>query len=222
MRNGTNHALLLYGMKRYMREFLVCALAILITAPAVGDWLYDGYPIYNRGIAIGKGRPTEMVAQPFSLPRSGEIDQLGVAIARGGDPNNVGFRVTLARDYRDLDKTTLASWNVLPIYGPTLMFVYWTIKPIPLDAGQTYYLVIAPGDSEFMGAVAYATRGNTALATNDDGATWQDIGQLGVRVGGTMVPEPSAFVVLGVGCWVLGCRSRTSRRRKTPARRNPV
>jgi len=196
-----------------MRGFVGCALAILITAPAFGDWLYDGYPIYNLGIAIGKGRPTEMVAQPFSLPGSGpgEIDQLGVAIARGADPNNVGFQVTLATDYRDLAKTTLASWQVLPTYGPTLMFVYWSIKPIPLDAGQTYYLVLAPGDSEFMGAVAYATRGNLALATNDDGATWHDIAQLGVRVGGTMVPEPSAFMVLGVGCLVLG-RTRLTRR----------
>jgi hypothetical protein len=200
---------------------MLSLLAICAVGPASADWLYDGYPIYNLGVGVGKGRPTEMVAQPFSVPRAGEIEQLGVAIARGADPNNVGFRVTLAEDYLDLGKTTLASWQVLPIYGPTLMFVYWSIKPIPLDAGQTYYLVLAPGDSEFMGAVAYATHGNLALATNDDGATWQDIGQLGVRVGGTMVTEPSAFMVLGVGCWVLGW-SRICRRTKTPLRRNPV
>ncbi len=201
-----------------MRGIVGCILALIVAAPALGDWLYDGYPIYNVGIAIGKGRPTEMVAQPFSLPRAGEIDQIGVAIARAQDPNNVGFRVTLAQDYRDLAKTTLASWNVLPIYGPTLMFAYFTVKPIPIDAG-TYYLVLAPGDSEFSGAVAYASRGNLALKTNDDGATWQDIPQLGVRVGGTMVPEPSGLLalaggVLGVGCSVLGIRSRT--RRSTP------
>lgn len=202
------------GMDRFARGFLTCILALMIAGPAFGGWLYDGYPIYNVGIAIGKGRPTEMVAQPFSLPRAGQIDEIGVAVAVAQDPNNAGFRVTLAQDYRDLAKTTLASWQIHPIYGPTLMFAYLTIKPIPIDAG-TYYLVLAPGDSEFSGAVAYATRGNTALKTNDDGATWQDIAQLGVRVGGTMVPEPSAFMVLGVGCSVLVFRSRIGRTRQT-------
>lgn len=179
------------------------ALMILAGVPAAADWLYDGCPIYNLGIAIGAGRPTQMVAQPFSLQRSAEINQLGVAIARGEDPNDAGFHVMLALDPRDLGKTTLASWQVHPVHGPTLMFAYWTTKPLHLDAGRTYYLVLAPGDSEFMGAVAYAARGNVAIATNNNGVSWFDIPQLGVRVGGTMVPEPSALLVLGAGCSAL-------------------
>jgi len=210
---GTNHASAYVDMKAFVQRFLVYALILMAARiPVCADWLYDGYPIYNQGIAIGKGGPTEMVAQPFSLTMPAWIDQFGVAIASGPDPNHVGFRVMLAEDPRDLGKTTLASWQVFPIYGPTLMFAYWSVKPMLLEAGRTYYVVLTPGDSEFMGAVAYATRGNIALSTNDNGVNWFEVAHLGVRVGGTPVPEPSGMAVLGVGCWVLGRRSRKGRR----------
>ncbi|MBP6964852.1 MAG: PEP-CTERM sorting domain-containing protein [Armatimonadetes bacterium] len=199
-----------------MRTLTVCMLMLVCAGHARAEWLYDGYPIYNLGIGIGKGMVTDVVAQPFSVPRAAVIEQIGAAVASGMDPNGAGMRVTLARDYREIEKTALASWRVDPIYGPALMFAYWTVKPIALEARTTYYLAIAPGDSEFMGAAAYAYRGNTALASGDDGRTWHEIAQLGVRVGGTMVPEPSAFVVLGVGCLVLGLRRRIGRTLLTP------
>ncbi len=59
---------------------------------------------------------------------------------------------------------------------------------------------MAPGDSEFMGAVAYAQRGNPALATNDNGESWFQITRLGVRIGGTVVPEPGGMLALATGC----------------------
>ncbi|GEM_PF-5395003 len=210
-------------MDRAIPRLLILTAALLaVTAggPACADWLYDGYPIYNRGIAIGKDRPTEMVAQPFSLPWDCRIDRLCAAVARGADPNQAGIRVMLALDPRDVAKTTLASWRIFPVSGPTLASVYWDIKPLRIDAGRTYYLVFAPGDSEFMGTVAYASRGNPALATNDGGTNWFDIAQLGVRIGGTVVPEPSGLLMLaagvsGVRCWVLGKR-RARRRSALP------
>lgn len=191
-----------------MRTLTVCILMLICAGHARAEWLYDGYPIYNLGIGIGAGMVTDFVAQPFSVPRASEIDQVGVAIAGGLDPNGAGMRVTLARDYREIEKTALASWRVDPVYGPALMFAYWTIKPISLEAGTTYYLAIEPGDSEFMGAVAYAYRGNVALATGDGGANWHEIPQLGVRVGGTMVPEPSGLIALAGGLLILARRLR--------------
>lgn len=193
---------------------LICLCA---AGSARADWLYDGYPIYNLGLAMGKGRPTEMAAQPFGVPRRSRIDQIGVALAVGMDPNQAGFRVMLAKDPYDLEKTTVATWQMFAVGGPTLTFAYLTVKPVWIDAGSTYHIVVAPGDSEVMGAVAYAYHGSPALATNDDGANWFDVAQLGVRVGGTMVPEPSALAVLaggvsGVACRVLGCRRRIGRR----------
>ncbi len=62
-------------MRRLARRILECALLLAIAGAAGAEWLYDGYPIYNRGIAIGKDRPTEMAAQPFSVPRQARVEQ---------------------------------------------------------------------------------------------------------------------------------------------------
>lgn len=189
-----------------LSRLLLTLLALCTVGSARAAWLYDGYPIYNLGPAIGKGRTTDMVAQPFSVPRQCRMDQIGVALASGMDPHHAGFRVILATDPYDLGKTTIAEWRLFAVSGPTLAFAYQAVKPVLLQAGSTYHIVVAPGDSEVTGAVAYAYQGNPALATNDDGANWFDVAQLGVRVGGTVVPEPSSLAVLGVGCWVLGYR----------------
>ncbi len=198
-------------MQRFSRLVLTF-LAFCTVGSARAAWLYDGYPIYNLGPAIGNGRPTDMVAQPFSFPRQCRMDRIGVALASGLDPNGAGFRVMLAMDPWDLGKTTIAEWRLFAVNGPTLAFAYLNVKPVTLIAGSTYHIVVAPGDSEVTGAVAYAYQGNPALATNDDGANWFDVAQLGVRVGGTVVPEPSALVVLGVGCSVLVYRRRKPRK----------
>lgn len=181
---------------------VITVLIFCAAASASGSWLYDGSPVYNVGVAIGKDRTSQMVAQPFEFSQPAEIDLIGVAIAGGPDPNHVGFTAMLAEDPWDLSASTLRTWQVYPVAGTTLAFAYFSVEPIFLQADRSYYLVMAPGDSEFMGAVAYAHRGNPALATNDNGQSWFQISPLGVRIGGTVVPEPSGIVALM--CGVVG------------------
>jgi len=202
---------------RYLRRLTAFPLAILLMlagSPAVStaDWLYDGTPLSIRGAAIGYGLDTDMVAQPISFPRPVEVTEIGVAIAQGQDPNQVGFRITLAEDPWNLSTTTLASWNVRPVQGPILAFAYFPITPMALQASRFYYIVFAPGDSEFLGGVANAYRGYPGLATNDDGQSWFQTDPFGVRIGGSVVPEPAGVPIFASGCLLL-CTSLRIRRR---------
>jgi hypothetical protein len=187
----------------------VCLLGLCI--PSQAAWLYDGSPIYNYGPAIGKDRTTDMVAQPFGFTRPVHVERIGVAIAGGPDPNNAGFRLTLSESLQDFGSTSLGSWSIYPVDGTNLAFSYLDIAPVALEPNRFYYLVVAPGDPEFVGGIAYASWGYRAFATNDDGGRWFEISPLGVRIGGTVVPEPSGLLALGTG--ILSLAGLIRRRR---------
>jgi len=197
-----------FDVLRYIRRVTAFPLAILLViagspAISIADWLYDGSPISIYGAALGQGQSTDMVAQPIQFSQKVEVTEIGVAIAQGQDPNHVGFRVMLAGDPLNLGPTTLGSWNVRPVEGPILAFAYFPVTPMALQANCFYYVVFAPGDSEFLGAVAFAYQGYAGLATKDDGQSWFQANPFGVRIGGAVVPEPGGVPILASGCLLL-------------------
>lgn len=197
------------------------ALTLIITACAMqhayAQWLYDGTPLSIRGTAMGSGLQTDMAAQRLAFEQPVEINRIGVAVAQGLDPNGVGMRVSLVSNLYEPDETLLGAWQVHPVDGPIFAFAYFDTEPIRLDGLRWYYLIIAPGDEEFLGGIAYAYSGYPGLATKDDGATWFDTSAHGVRIGGTVIPEPMGALSLA-GCLGgiaavgrLGARKRKSR-----------
>lgn len=188
---------------------VLSVLALGLQGSAAG-WLYDGAPIWSYGVGMGAGCTTDMAAQPLGFNVPVEITAIGLAIAGGPDPSGNGFRITLTDDLYQ-HTPPLGMWNARPINGPLFEFVYLSITPTILEAMHVYYLIISPDSEQFMGGIAFGSHGYIGKATNDNGLTWYDIRlPLGVRLGGSVVPEPSGVLTMIAGLLMLAA-SRTGR-----------
>lgn len=180
----------------YVMALSVLALGLQGSA---AQWLYDGAPISNYGVAMGAGCTTDMAAQPLGFNVPVEVTTVGVAIAGGPDPSGNGFKITLTDDLYQ-HTPPLGTWNAQPINGCLFEFVYLSITPTVLEAMHVYYLIIQPGSEQLMGGIAFGSHGYVGRATNDNGLTWYDTRfPLGIRLGGSVVPEPSGFLTIVSG-----------------------
>jgi len=188
---------------RIVPYVIVLSVLALGARGSAGQWLYESAPIWNYGVGMGAGCKTDMAAQPLGFNVPVEITLIGVAIAGGPDPSGNGFRITLTDDLYQ-HTPPLGTWNAQPVNGPLFEFVYFSITPTILEAMHVYYLIISPDSEEFMGGIAFGSHGYVAKATNDNGVTWYDIRlPLGVRLGGSVVPEPSGFLTIIAGLLTL-------------------
>lgn len=181
---------------------LLAALMLGIPASA-SVWLYDGGPTSIYGATLGGGYSTLMVAQPFGFIQPVQVDQIGVAVAQGADPNNVGFRVSLTTSLNNPHSNALGTWNIHPVDGPILTYTYVSTTPLRLEANRFYYIVFSPGDKSFFGGVGFSFLGYPGLAIRDTGGEWFETHPFAVRIGGSVVPEPSGTISLMGGCLLM-------------------
>lgn len=192
---------------------LICALVLAALSPVTSDVLYDAGV---WGAVLRPNSSLEALVQPFQTRMSGWANRIGVAIASGADPNHVGLKVALTDTDMvvSIPGTAIAgSWNVLPVSGAALVYAYFDIQPVFLDANKIYGLLIEPGDAEMFGSVAYTWLGGEGWGTSDG---WETSFRLSyptaIRVYGTAVPEPSSASVLAFA--VISIATRTFRRTK--------
>lgn len=188
----------------------ICAMLLLLALTLVAislpshAWLYDGGNPTISGPLLKDGSSTVWVSQPFEVSRDSWVTSFGAAVARGFGTSDMGFNLCLT-DARFCGSTpVLASGTILPS-GAGYFYRYVNLsEPVRLDAGQKYYLTLAPNSNNFMGSVSWSYKmgADYGLGTGNYGESWFEYRNqsFSVRVDGySAVPEADCWLTMLVG-----------------------
>ncbi len=201
-----------------MRAMVVVVMVLAAGLPAgSSELLYDAGAIGRWGAILRPGSDFEALVQPWQIPATAWIDRIGIAIAKGADPNNAGFKVTMTdtRDVSELPGTPVApSWYIQAPAGASFEYVYVDIQPVYYEYATVFAFVVEPGDAQMYGSVAYTLNVPAGWGTGDGwGSTFRLPFGICSRIYGTPVPEPgSAIGLTGAAAFLaLSMRRRTFR-----------
>jgi len=201
-------------------RFLVgSALALICLAiPAHGDTVYSnlgsGSTVYNSTDWDVSG-PTSLeelttidVAMGFTPSGNFDLSEIDLALNFNGVPSETNaITVTLNADSSNAPGAILETWNLtgLPSFFGTCctLQVLTPTSTVALNSGTQYWIEASPGASDFNGGWNWNSTGASGpFWSNISGTSEETVGAfdvLGSSVGPTVVPEPSTFVLLGLG-----------------------
>lgn len=170
----------------------------------------SGWTVAGPGSGVG----WFTAANEFTAGISGSVGQIDIAL--GLVTGDGGATVSLWTDNAGLPGVQLGAWGVTAteIFGECCGVVTIAgITGVNLVGGQDYFLMVAPGDADWI-AWNFNTTGATGLGlySNDGGASWISngsvtLGAFDILSGGAGVPEPATMLLLASGL-LLGVLAR--------------